>query len=108
MLPPCFDLEYPATHEKAKCEIVEYFDGEQLRRGKNLVKSIIFIVLITEVLKIVYFTQTNIFLLHKAGMINGWLMLILTIIGAVAGGILLLGSDYISAYMKYQKRTRPR
>lgn len=38
---------------------MEYFDGEQIRRGRNLVKSVIFIVLIIEVLNIVYFTLIN-------------------------------------------------
>ncbi|WP_148040433.1 hypothetical protein [Brevibacillus fluminis] len=135
---------------------MEYFDGEQIKRGRNLVRSIIFIVLIVEILNIVYFTLTNtlenvlkqllylaivviaaylfykgnkwtgyvillmlgqnilaglFYLLHQAGILlafNGWLMLILTIIVASVIGIFLGGSDSITAFMKYQKSTKPR
>lgn len=152
----CDDLKLSRDFEKVKCKIVVYFDGEQIRRGRNLVKSIIFIVLIVEVLNIVYFTLNNalenvlkqllylviviifaclfykgykwtgfvillmlvqnilsglFYLLHQAGILmafNGWLMLILTIIVASVGGIFLVGSDSIIAFMKYQKSTKLR
>lgn len=49
------------------------------------------------------------FLLEKIGLLSaldGWLMLILTILIAIIGGIFLGGSDSLTAFLSYQKQNR--
>ncbi|WP_248759842.1 hypothetical protein [Paenibacillus sp. ATY16] len=137
---------------------VEYFDDEEIRRGRNLVKSIILIVLSLELFNNLYFIITNgyelenslkkliysvlvitiscllykgyrwawyvvflmliqdilsglFYLLQKSGLLlafDGWLMLMLTIIVAVFGGMFLGASRSITAFIKYQQDRKPK
>ena len=49
------------------------------------------------------------YLLKQAGILlafSGWLMLIITVVMAVFGGLILGGSDNLLAFMRYQKELR--
>ena len=133
---------------------MNYFDDEQIEKGRKLVLSIIIIVLAVEVFNFIYYILTNgfenvfkqlaslglfslfsylfyngykwiefiipfllfqdilafiFYLLKQAGILpafSGWLMLIITVVMAVFGGLILGGSDNLLAFMRYQKELR--
>jgi hypothetical protein len=133
---------------------MNYFDDEQIKKGKKLVLSIIIMVLAVEVFNFIHYILTNgfesvfkqlaslglfslfsylfykgykwtefiipfllfqdilegiFYLLKQAGILlafSGWLMLIITVVMAVFGGLFLGGSDNLSAFMRYQKELR--